>query len=136
MQAAPRAEALTLLLVCSLSTCFLYTSIQKSLQMNLMISSVSEKRGRSFVYRSISRTPTWKPMASILRLACCSCEVVGGCPEALDGPSAIWTSSMCKNENEDSATCAGRAVAMMASRAGQRDVASQHGTHGSYDLRS
>ena len=97
--------ALTRLFVCSLSICLRYTSIQKSLQMNLMISSVSVKRGRSRVYRSTSRTPTWKPIDSILRLACWSCEVLKLAPEPGGLPRAICTSSMCRKENVDSATC-------------------------------
>ena len=86
------------LLVCSLSMCLRYTSYQKSLQMNLMISSVSEKRGLSLVYRSTRRSPTWKPTASSFRPACCSC--------AVDGlgslPSSICTSSMCRYSPHDS----------------------------------
>ena len=45
-------------LVLRLSICFLNTSLQNSLQMNLITSSESEKRARSAVYLRMRPSPT------------------------------------------------------------------------------
>lgn len=112
----------TRLLVCSLSICLRYTSTQKSLHMNLIISRESVNRGRSLVYRSTRRWPTAKPTDSTLRLACCSCELDGLLSKS---PSAMRTSSICRYEKHDSATWERAAAMGIYARAAGRAAATR-----------